>query len=138
MTQSRIYAVEKADLGTPIVQPDTPPAISISAIGTVATSGWTHPALTPWAYITAPADGMLDLDFVASPPTGLALMVISTISVGKTILLPDWVRGVRIHASRNQIEAKLDEAAVAAVKSTNSANWPLPWPFPFWAPKATK
>src|SRR5712672_1966122 len=104
--QSRIYSVEEARIEKLFIIPESLPAISVSAWGWVATSGWTHSDLAPWMYIVPPADGFLDLDFVASSPTGIVLQVFSKVSVAKTFLVPNWVRGIRVHSSQNAIDAK--------------------------------
>jgi hypothetical protein len=86
-------------------------------------------------YIAPPADGILDLDFVATSPTGIALQVISKISVAKTFVVPNWVKGLRVHSSQNKLEALLEEEmSTRGVRSMEG--WPLPWPFPWWSPNA--
>jgi hypothetical protein len=133
--QSRIYSVEQVKIENLIVIPEQPPAIVVSALGSVTASGWTQPDLAPWMYIAPPPDGILDLDFVASSPTGIALQVISKIGVAKTFAVPNPVKGVRVHSSQNKIEALLEgEMSTLGVRSMEG--WPLPWPFPWWSPNA--
>jgi hypothetical protein len=133
--QSRIYSVEQAKIETLIVLPEQPPVIAVSASGSVTTSGWRQPDLAPWMYIAPPIDGILDLDFMATAPTGIALQVISKISVTKTFAVPNWVKGIRVHSSQNQIEALLEgQMPTQSVKSMEG--WPLPFPFPWWSPNA--
>lgn len=104
---SRVYSVESAEVEKLIVIPELPPAILVKVCGTVPTTGWTDPQLSPWIYIVPPKDGILDLDFNARPPTGIVLQVFTTICLSTTLFIPDWVRGVRVHSSTNAIEAKL-------------------------------
>jgi hypothetical protein len=134
--QSRVYSVETVEVEFLMVIPENPPAIAVSAEGWVVTSGWTHPDLAPWMYIAPPKDGILDLDFVATPPTGLVLEVFSRIRVVKTFPIPAWLRGVRVHSSTNSVEAMLEKAAQSSVASMKEAVPPGPWPFPWWAPKS--
>lgn len=87
-----------------------PPQLVIVASGFVSTSGWKNGRLEPRFYINFPSDGIQDFDFVADPPDGMALMVISPI-VAKPIEWaspPEYVRGVRIHSQSNKIEALID------------------------------
>lgn len=136
---SRIYSVETVHVGSLIVIPENPPAISVSAEGWVTTSGWTRPDLSPWMYITLPADGILDLDFIAEPPAGIVLQVLSKIGVAKSFLVPAWVRGVRVHSSTNKVESMLEGASSKASDAVlMGEGLPLPWPFPWWAPKAKR
>ncbi|WP_074129915.1 hypothetical protein [Bradyrhizobium sp. NAS96.2] len=132
--QSRIYSVDQVQIENLIVIPEHPPAIAVSASGSVTTSGWTQPDLAPWMYITPPADGILDLDFVATPPTGIVLQVISRISVVKTFAVPGWLKGIRVHSSQNTVEAMLQSEMPAHAVAMEG--WPLPWPFPWWSPKS--
>lgn len=85
-----------------------PPQLKIDADGKTNTAGWTKPALIEHIYVTPPADGIYDYDFVATPPAGIALPVITPISahtVRHTI--PKGMKGVRIIASQNKRVAKL-------------------------------
>jgi len=90
--------------------------LSIVAHGTVTTSGWKNPRLIPYVYITPPADGIYDFDFVADAPDSPALQVLLPISAGEEWqdFPPDLI-GVRVHASTNSVEKKLDEAKAAKV-----------------------
>lgn len=133
--QSRVYSVDEVQIEALMVIPEAPPAIVISARGWVTTSGWTHPDLTPWVYIAPPADGILDLDFVATPPTGFVLQVMSKIQVAKTMTVPGWLKGVRIHTSTNKKEALLDGSIDPSKGSPQGEGMPLPWPFPWWTPR---
>jgi hypothetical protein len=136
--QSRIYSVENVRVEGLIVIPENPPAIAVSADGWVPTTGWSHPDLSPWVYIVPPKDGILDLDFVATPPTGLVLQVFSRIAVAKAFAVPRWVRGVRVHSSTNSIEALIDGAKPPTEADLKGEGMPLPWPFPWWVPHAQR
>lgn len=50
-----------------------------------------------------------------------------------TLLLavPDWVKGVRVRASANQIEPML----IKTLPSAKAEGLPLPRPFPWYTPK---
>jgi hypothetical protein len=134
--QSRIYSVKKVEIENLIVIPENPPAIVVSALGTVGTIGWTRADLAPWMYIIPPKDGILDLDFVATPPTGNVIQVLSPIGVVKTFQVPTWLRGVRVHSSQNEIETRLKAEMISKDDVVATEGRPLPWPFPWWAPNA--
>jgi hypothetical protein len=94
-----------------------PPKLAVRCDGEVPTSGWKNAALGAWMYITPPADGIQDFDFIADPPTGIVLQWICPISTS-TVLDRDpsnfWgpgqpLRGVRIHAQNNSIEQHLED-----------------------------
>ena len=136
--QSRIYSVDKVQVEGLIVIRENPPAIAVSAEGWVPTTGWSHPDLTPWIYIVPPKDGILDLDFIATPPTGVVLQVVTKIGVAKAFSVPPWVRGVRVHSSTNKVEALIDGAKQPSEAELKGEGMPLPWPFPWWVPNARR
>ncbi len=133
---SRIYQIEKIEIESLIVIPEIPPVITVSAEGWTVTSGWSQPELAPWMYIMPPKDGILDLDFIATPPTGIALQVLTRIAVTMAFVVPDWVQGVRIHASQNNMTAMPKTSPQPTPVSPTGEGLPLPWPFPWWAPKS--
>src|SRR5436305_4533531 len=107
---SRVYSVEEVHAEALLTIPENPLAISVSARGWVPTSGWSNPELGPWMYITPPPDGILDLDFVATAPTGIVLQVFTRIAVTQSFPVPSWVTGVRVHGATNEIESKITGA----------------------------
>jgi hypothetical protein len=136
--QSRIYSVQTALIENLIVIPERPRAVVVSAKGTVVTLGWTQADLVPWMYIVRPKDGILDLDFVATPPTENAIQLLSPIGVLKAFSVPNWLRGIRVHSSQNEIETMLAEDILSKNVASATEGWPLPWPFPWWSPGAEK
>jgi hypothetical protein len=88
-----------------------PPRLVITASGFVTTSGWKNGRLEPRFYIDFPADGIQDFDFVADPPLGMALQVISPITAEPIEWdnPPEKLKGVRIHAQANQIVALFED-----------------------------
>jgi hypothetical protein len=132
--QSRVYKVDKVAVEGLLVVPENPPAIAVSAEGWVPTTGWSHPSLAPWMYIQPPADGILDLDFVVTSPTGLVLQVFCKIGVASAFVVPAWVKGVRVHSSTDSIVAMLPVGSLRP-KELPLEGLPVPWPFPWWAPR---
>lgn len=95
-----------------------PPQLVITSSGFVSTSGWSNGRLEPQFYIKFPQDGIQDFDFVADPPEGMALMVISGITA-KPLEWdnpPENLKGVRVHSQSNAIEAKIADNNSFAVK----------------------
>jgi hypothetical protein len=79
-----------------------PPKLRIDALGKVPTGGWSNPRLKPHIHIQAPPDGIYGFDFVADPPAGPAVEIISPIEVTDIWEnSPEGVKGVRIHAAQN-------------------------------------
>lgn len=114
-----------------------PPQIHIVTHGTVPTSGWKQPRLSPWFYIRPPDDGIQDFDFVADAPTGIVLPVITPI-VGEATIPRDpadyWgpgkaLHGVRIHARSSTREATFGDAEelAQAISLFRGDDDPIPW-----------
>jgi hypothetical protein len=74
--------------------------------------------------VTQPADGILDLDFTAeAPPPGTYVTYgFVTVSASVVLRVPDWVRGVRIHASSNTLTATIGSQA-GPVSGTSDVPW---------------
>src|SRR6185436_5539536 len=53
-----------------------PPELAVTVHGYAVTSGWTYPQLVPLEKKLS-ADGILDLDFVATPPAQVGLPVLT-------------------------------------------------------------
>ncbi len=86
-----------------------PPQLQITAIGNVPTAGWKDARLRPYTYVQPPPDGIYDYDFVAVPPDGPAATVITPVNATLRVSpMPEGIKGVRIHAQRNNMVARLD------------------------------
>ena len=114
-----------------------PPQFAVMANGKVPSTGWTQPELSMWFYVVPPEDGIQDYDFVAEPPSGIVLPVVTPISV----FHPDprdprnyWgkgkpLKGVRIHARENFMEAKTDlRKSMEFQVRTAPRGGEVPWP----------
>jgi len=124
MNKKTVYQVNRVTVS---LSQSNPQRLSITARGVVPTPGWRQPELIPYVYITPPADGILDFNFIAEPPDETVGQVLSPIvatfptadspisarGVGTSPqglgTSPMWVRGVRIHASENTKEALVGE-----------------------------
>ncbi|MBD9624766.1 hypothetical protein IB279_17640 [Ensifer sp. ENS06] len=129
---AKVYEVAKLELRFATTTEQTP-LLSVSAEGRAITNGWTDPELAVWSYAEAPADGILDLDFIANPPADDLGGNAATEGTRASLILPvpGWVKGVRVHCSRNHEEAMLTEDAKGEAVSDAM---PLPWPFPWYRP----
>lgn len=87
-----------------------PPTLAIYAEGMVPTPGYTNPRLEPYIYIQPPTDGIWDFSFDADRPTVPVPDVLVPISATYYWFnYPRDLKGVRIHARVNSMEARLDE-----------------------------
>lgn len=75
--------------------------LTINASGFVSSGGWGAPELVAFNYLLPPQDGIYDFTFMASPPTGIVIQVVSPIEVRHTVPLAD-IKGVRIHAQQGE------------------------------------
>lgn len=111
---SEVYSVQDVYFH---INKSNPPQLIVHAIGMASTSGWSNGNLSPRQYVTPPADGIQDFDFVATPPTGIVLQVLSPIAGDGEIQLEDWMKGVRVHSKSNDMTVSLttSERSVNAV-----------------------
>lgn len=87
-----------------------PPVLVITASGHVSSPGWSGGELVPYVYIMPPADGIYEFDFVATPPSELSPQIIMPITT-KYVWpnFPTDLKGIRIHASHNNLEEKISD-----------------------------
>jgi hypothetical protein len=85
------------------------PALKVSAVGQGNSGGLSNLELGFWMYIVAPADGILDLDFMATAPapSTIVTMGFKPITANAVFPVPNWVRGVRVHSATNTAEKML-------------------------------
>lgn len=134
----RIYSVESvtitwAGIATPVPV--------ISAIGTVTSGGWSRARLVEFVYVTPPTDGILDLDFTAEPPSGIATTVMLPITAGKLIgksIDEFWgkgkaLKGVRVHSASNDQVAMFEPPAVQSLFGHTNKPASKEVPFPLGA-----
>jgi hypothetical protein len=95
---------------TATILKSSPAALVIQAAGEVNTSGWKNIELSPYIYVKPPSDGIWDFDFSGTPPSGIVLPVLLPVHASSTLPLPNWCKGVRIHAAQNSMEASLSTA----------------------------
>lgn len=103
-TTAKVLKVDQAAVAkVPVV----PPLLLVGAKGVVPDSGWENPRLIPYVYFVPPEDGIWDFDFVADRVPGPHIPVLTPVVVFRPIRnAPDWVKGVRIHAATNSLEAR--------------------------------
>jgi len=139
---AKVFEVQSASV---LAEPgETYSTITVEAIGQVNTGGWSDAELASWSYISPPADGILDFDFMARMPPDDAMVTMSfeEMSASVTGPMPPWVRGVRIHASTNSTEVLLEaipdqsNLSVVDAEGNPTADEVLPWPWKFFTPQA--
>lgn len=121
---AKVYSVEKVCIH---VNKSNPAELVVVAGGTVNSSGWSNGRLVPHVYIHPPADGVQDFDFIAEAPSGFVLWWMAPIAGSGRILLTDWMKGARVHASSNTSEALLSDPACVVEASGNGGTYPWPW-----------
>lgn len=128
--RARIYSIEQALF---YIMKSAPAQLAVIATGRVPTTGWSDPTLTPFIYVTPPADGILDLDVTAlAPAPGMVVLAMPTpVSASLTMAVPTWVRGVRVHASSNSAtgEAVIDMVSTDEGRRLEGGGGSVPWPW---------
>jgi hypothetical protein len=108
LIMKKVFTVKTVDV---VIDKSAPPVLSIDVTGEVLTSGWKNPDLSAYVYVRQPEDGVYDFDFIAQEPEGIALEVITPISLSyKTTDFDHDINGVKIHASENFIVAFIDNS----------------------------
>jgi hypothetical protein len=101
--KEQISSVKRVEIA---VVEGAPRRLRITAHAVVSTSGWSQPELI--AAGQPAANGIYSFTFVAVRPRGMVLQVLQPISVTQVIDLPDGLRGIRIQAATNAVEATLE------------------------------
>jgi hypothetical protein len=99
-----VYTVEEISLGAVDFPPV--PTILVTAKGTTRSSGWKNPQLRQRTPIV---EGVVELDFVATPSDGMILPVLTPVSATASIQIPAGFRGVRVFAETNSKEILLPQ-----------------------------
>jgi hypothetical protein len=95
---------EVTDVSISILEKE-PPILVVQASGNVPTGGWTNPGLSRVVYVTEPADGIQDYEFMATPPSGMATDMFTPVhATDSWDNPPDWLKGVRVKAASNSME----------------------------------
>lgn len=100
ITSSRsVFTVESIDLA---VIKMNPPKLQVTVIGTTRTAGWKNVRLQPRIYVHPPADGIWEFEFIADPPLGIVLEMVTPVTASYLYEgdFSGW-KGVRIVAETN-------------------------------------
>lgn len=116
--EAKVYSVQSAHFH---INKSNPAQLIIHAIGQVTSTGWKNGRLIPWNYIKKPDDDIQDFDFVATTPNGVVLWVVSPIEGFTSTGLDNWMKGVRIHSSSNEIVVMLNDKSASAEPRMMSA-----------------
>jgi hypothetical protein len=101
MRKEQVYSVKSVDIA---VVDGGRRQLRVTAHGVASTAGWSQPELVATGQL---ANGIRSFTFVAVRPQGMVLQALQPISVTQVIDLPDGLRGVRVHAATNAVEALL-------------------------------
>lgn len=100
MAKMRVLSVSDVQIH---IEKSNPPQVAVMATGQVGTPGWTGAELKPMETELS-ADGILDLEFIGEPPTGIVIQVVTPISANivwkKDV---DRLVGVKVHTRTNDI-----------------------------------
>jgi hypothetical protein len=78
---------------------------AVWAKGHVPTTGWTNIELDPHFYLVPPKDGIMEFDFNGKAPSGIVGEVVSQVTAERVLPMPKWLKGVRVCAKVNHIDA---------------------------------
>lgn len=109
MATARVYSVDEVLVTIALTKPAR---LILQAFGRTPTSGWTDGALSQRVYVTPPADGIQDFDFVGRPldpgTPGLDVLtpIIAHAELTNVELATFWgmglpLKGIRVHADAN-------------------------------------
>lgn len=105
-TPRRVLQVVAADLAS---LKGNAEQLTLTAVGTVPSLGWSDARLVPHVYVQAPPDGIWGFDFVARPPSGPAAAAISKVSACLTLPASKALAGIRIHAADSAFVLRVPE-----------------------------
>lgn len=102
---SKVYRVESVSLSFDRMLPTR---MVVKAKGITSTPDWSEARLIPYIYVSPPADGIQECDFVASPPTEPVPAVLTPVVAAAQIeAVPEWVVGVRVYAAANRVVQRI-------------------------------
>lgn len=106
---------------------------AIAAQGQTQTGGWSDARLVIHAVTDIPADGMIDIDVVALPPSPHSVVeqVLTDLHAVTLLALPSWVRGARVISQAGPVQARV-VGAPGPGPYRPLDGLPVPWPFPWW------
>lgn len=118
MAKKQLFSITSISLG--LLKSD-PPQLSVTVSGFATTSGWSDPDLVPMEKKLS-EDGILDLNFVATPPKGASLPVLTPITAS-TVWADDIERlvGVKVYSRTEDVVQLLDQAQQGAAVSVQGA-----------------
>jgi len=80
----------------------------VSALGRVNSTGWSRPTLLQRIYLQPPANGIQEIDFVASPPSGQVMSVQLPIAAFTEISTQPWLKGIEVISANGSVVADFD------------------------------
>lgn len=101
---TRIMAITQL---TTQLSASTPPRLHVQAAGDVRSAGWQQAQLRPLATHAHKHTQTLLFEFVATPPEGMAAMVICPVSAALDLPLPAGVARIEVVAQTNRMTLEL-------------------------------
>lgn len=103
------YVDEVLEIEKVEIQDNNPKRLVVSARGRTGSDRWSSPRLVARDHPVPPDDGIQDFHFYAKPPGEPSTGNTPEIKANGGIdPVPDWLEGVRVLASKNSVEKKLD------------------------------
>tara|TARA_B100000749_G_scaffold256618_1_gene225414 strand:+ start:159 stop:545 length:387 start_codon:yes stop_codon:yes gene_type:complete len=123
--KAKIYSIE--EIHYRIVHGDQVKLV-LRASGIANSGGWNGAELLPWVYIDRPVDGVVDFDFVATPPGDIVTFDMPKIdTLSQVFRYEDWIKGVRVHSvSGSKTMAFESEPETPSLMSEDDPA-PFPW-----------
>lgn len=91
-----------------VINKTNPPALAITAVGEVPTSGYKNPILEPYQYTHAPLDGIWEFTFYIDEPEGIVNEVITEVTANYLWTdYPHGLKGIKVHYEGNSITEML-------------------------------
>ncbi len=102
-----------------------PPVLEIRVKGKVGLGAYSNPRLKRIFLPVAPADGIQDFDFTATPPSGAAITVISEITASElwdsVVLDAPWLKGIRVRGRGTGVkEFQLADDQIARLRGVRA------------------
>ncbi|HEY5733233.1 MAG TPA: hypothetical protein VIU36_00570 [Gammaproteobacteria bacterium] len=93
-----------------------PPQLHVVARGYVSSGGWGFPKLVPYLRQQPPAQGVLEFDFIATPPSSGRMVIKGNTPIGANNLLHDYypsIQAIKINSRTNSRLIKVIPPTIA-------------------------
>jgi hypothetical protein len=121
--KTKIYSIENVTLD---ILKSNPLQLSVSALGTANSTGWIDAQLLPrFGNLHKPTNGIYEFDFVATPPTGYALQVLTPIWANYIFSkIPKDIKKVIIYGKKDSKEVYYPSKKESGLKAATDLSEP--------------